>query len=293
MIEAKPASRQFSPSQVALALGVSESSLKRWCDHGVLKTTKTPGGHRKITLRSVLEYLRASQTELVRPELLGLPAGLHQIAETRCASQALRSGLVRGDGMQVRGIVLGSHLAGTTMTELGDEVIAPAFVELGELWASHKLEVYRERRACELTLRALHEMVGYLPDPQQGAPLAIGGTPEGDVYQLPTTLIELVLRAMGWRAQSLGSGHPGPTLHAALIDVAPRLFWLSVSHVQDAAALAATCRELESAAARLGATFVVGGRGLDEKLRSRLAYTAHCDQLKHLESLARSLWQVA
>jgi hypothetical protein len=46
---------------------------------------------------------------------------------------------------------------------------------------------------------------------------------------------------------------------------------------------------LHDAAAEIGAALVVGGRELTESLRRKIRYSAYCDDLQHLESLARSL----
>lgn len=64
----------LSPRQVAVALGVSESSLKRWCDRGMLPTRRTAGGHRRVPLDGVLTFLRETGQDLVRPDVLGLPS---------------------------------------------------------------------------------------------------------------------------------------------------------------------------------------------------------------------------
>ena len=63
----------LTPKQVARAVDVSESSIKRWCDRGVIPTQYTAGGHRRITKSGLFEFLRRGKHNLVYPEALGLP----------------------------------------------------------------------------------------------------------------------------------------------------------------------------------------------------------------------------
>src|SRR5260221_14719652 len=64
---------RVSPKQVARAIGVSESTLKRWCDQGLIPTVRTIGGHRRLLVGAVIRFLQKSQRVLVAPQLLGLP----------------------------------------------------------------------------------------------------------------------------------------------------------------------------------------------------------------------------
>ena len=56
----------LTPKQVARAINVSESSVKRWCDKGVIPTQYTAGGHRRIPLSGLMEFLRSSTTNWCR-----------------------------------------------------------------------------------------------------------------------------------------------------------------------------------------------------------------------------------
>ena len=47
---------QLTTRQVAEALSVSESSVKRWCDQGAIPTIRTVGGHRRIPLDGLLRF---------------------------------------------------------------------------------------------------------------------------------------------------------------------------------------------------------------------------------------------
>ena len=62
----------LSPRELARALGVSESSLKRWADDGKIRFSRTVGGHRRIAVSDALQFARDAKLPLVRPDVLGL-----------------------------------------------------------------------------------------------------------------------------------------------------------------------------------------------------------------------------
>jgi len=62
----------LTPKDLADAIGVSESSMRRWVDSGRLKMTRTAGGHRRIEINEAIRFIRESGTPVVHPEILGL-----------------------------------------------------------------------------------------------------------------------------------------------------------------------------------------------------------------------------
>lgn len=284
-----PTAEIYTPKQIARALGVSESSLKRWCDKGVLPTIRTAGGHRRIALAAVMDYLRLTGRPILRPEILGLPAtsGTGERVIDRGRNR-LAAALIDGDTTACRQVILDLFLAGHSLSSIGDRVISPAFAQIGSGWECGAVEVYQERHACEIVSRVLHELERMVPQGPESAPLAIGGTIEGDVYQLPTTLVALTLRQNGWRTMSLGSGLPLATMLAAIRRHQPKLFWLSISHISDAAEFLTNYDAFFHEAARY-TVVAVGGRALGPELRSAMHYTAFCDRLAHLESFVATL----
>lgn len=283
----------LTPKQVATAIGVSESSLKRWCDRGVLPMVKTAGGHRRIPMSGVLKFLQQTGQTVIRPEVLGLPRLDRQSDRTTDqAVRQLREALTHGAADACRQILFEMFLAGRRLSEICDDVIRPTFVEIGRSWECGETEVYQERRACEITDRILTEMRLAFGATDLSAPRALGGTLSGDDYRLPTAMCELVLQDAGWRAASLGTNLPVASLQAALVNDAPQLVWLSVSHIPDRERFVDEVTQLFEHARRLGIAVVVGGNSVDEDLRQQIRFTAFCESMRQLEAFASS-WKAS
>jgi len=278
-----------TPKQVARAIQVSESSVKRWCDKGVIPTQYTAGGHRRIPMRGLLDFLRSSKQQLVRPEVLGLPATTGQTKRViDRASGQLTEALIQADEEQTRQIVLDLYLAEHSISAICDKVIAKSFVEIGDRWQCGEAEVYQERVGCQLAMRVLHELRMLVPTPPGDAPIAIGGAIAGDQYDLATAMVELVLRDGKWNATSLGGNLPFSTLGPAIKQHRPRMFWISVSHLADESEFLSNYEKMYDEFG-LDVAFVVGGRALTDEIRQQMKYAAFCDNLQHLETFAQTL----
>jgi excisionase family DNA binding protein len=321
---------QFSPKQVAQSLRVSESSVKRWCDQGAIPTIRTVGGHRRITLSGLNEFLQATERTLADPAALGIDTktseasgealsgsgkvlgdskslGLDSKTLTAAGPPPVRRRAVPGDGNepiqqhfrtalaagdeQTCIELLEARIAqGWNRAEAAEDLITDAMRALGDAWDCGDLEVYQERRSCTICSRLIYRLRENLPDLPDSAPTAVGAAPESDPYQLPTALVELALREVGWNAINLGCNLPLDSLIQAINDYQPKLVWLSVTHVSDPSRF---IREQNKLANSLGdgVSLIVGGRCLDDRLRPKLKYTAHCDSLRHLTELSSILRQ--
>lgn len=281
---------QFSPRQIAQALQASESSVKRWCDQGAIPTIRTLGGHRRITVDGLREFLQSSGRTVLAPQILGLPS-------LRCPDHlsvpdnlepdqaAFRQALARGEEDQCREILQRRVSRHGSRGESAEYLISDAMHGLGEAWGCKEIDPYQERRACDLCIRLINELRAELPPIGPDAPVAVGGTPSGDPYQLPTALVELSLREVGWNATSLGNNLPFTSFLQAIADHSPAMVWLSVSSIANPATFVAEQNRL---AAELGddVPLLMGGRALTDEIRPQLSYTAHCDSIRQLIDLA-------
>lgn len=280
----------FSPKEVAFAIGVSESSLKRWVDKGLIRAEKTAGGHRRLELDAVLRYVRGEGKGLVRPELIGLPTGVGTEALSKDASNdEFLKAMIVGDELTARRVVMNLYIAGVNVAEICDNTITSAFHRVGDLWRCGDVEVYQERRACETCSRVIHELRRAVGTGPVDGPVALGGTIDGDPYTLAAGMAELVLRDAGWRASSLGNMLPFESLNAALLKDQPRLMWISVTSIRDIDRFSSNMNILFDTAQSIGTALVVGGQALTSEVRHGLRYTTYCDNYRHLEAFARTI----
>lgn len=281
---------QFTPKQVARAIGVSDASLKRWCDGGKIAFVRTVGGHRRIEIAAVLDFLKSTGRPMVRPEILRLPAtcGSGKTVAKRAVQQTFDA-LASGDEQRLEHVLIDLQLAGRSLPEMIDDVIAPALCQIGEHWQQNKLEIFCERRACDILCRSVTALMRRLPLPRPDAPRALGCAAPTDPYMLPTLFAEATLREAGWHAESLGNWLPVSTLRVAIERAQPRLFWLSASWVANHERFLGEAQVIFDCAVRNGASMVVGGRFLTNPVRARLRYAAFCDTFGHLLNFAASL----
>ena len=278
----------YSPKVVATALGVSESSLKRWCDGGKIEVTKTAGGHRRIPRNAVLNFARDHQFEIDKPEMIGLPKlSRSSQVSLEAAREDLLEMLIAGDESNCRRILIELYLAGFRVSSIGDEVISPVFEEIGHLWECSSLEIYQERLSCEICSRSLLQMRSMLRKPAAEAPLAIGGTPEDDPYALPTALVEMVITQNDYRALSLGARIPWDSLIAAAKKMQPGLMWFSVSYLESEKSFLDGFRRLSNTLDGK-VPIIAGGQGLSDALLNQMQPVVHCDSLSKLDSILQN-----
>jgi excisionase family DNA binding protein len=278
----------MSPAQVARIVGVSESTLKRWVDTGLLRARKTAGGHRRIALAEALAFLRKQGRPAPSLDALGV-LGARPVADPAMTPETLAELLLREDVAISRALLLDEFRRGRAVDDLLDRLLAPAMARVGVLWAQGAIDVYQEHLATHRAWWILVELRDLLPEPPPEAPLALTASPEGDPTLLAGLMAELTLVESGWRALNLGPDLPASSLRNAVDAHRPRLVSVSLSsHAVRPRFFEEYPRVLEAAQA-VGAAVMLGGQGLTPEMQDRLVATAFGTRLAHLKAFAAEL----
>ncbi len=224
--------KTLSPKELAQVVGVSESSIKRWVDSGLINVQRTAGGHRRILLREALRFIRGRSLPVLRPDVLGLPEVANLPVEARTegvTGPALLQLLQQGDAEKVRSLLAAHYMDGHSVARLFDGPMAEALAALGTLWQQGEEGIYLEHLATHICIEALNHLRILMPKPPQNAPVALGSAPPNDPYIVPSLMASTVLTDMGYETTNLGPDTPYAALLHAVQVHQPALVWLAVT----------------------------------------------------------------
>jgi methanogenic corrinoid protein MtbC1 len=280
----------LSPRDLADAIGASESSLRRWIDSGDIRISRTAGGHRRVPLREAVQFIRKIGAVVVRPEVLHLPPGPAPSSDAKVSDEQLLFAALRDGRRDVaNGLALSWYLQGRTLHELFDGPMRGAMTLVGELWKHEGRGILLEHRATDICLALVASLRSLLPASAETAPLAIGGAPAGDPYQIPSLMAATVLAEAGVRDVNFGPGTPLDLLAAEAALTGAKLVWVSVSAVSDAKALRAAIKRLAGQLSARNVELVIGGHGSAD-VAPRAAPNVHpMRSLGELAAFARGL----
>jgi excisionase family DNA binding protein len=254
---------------VARLLRVSEATVKRWADSGLLQSEKTVGGHRRFSLNAVASLRRElgigpgagkpSQKNTQKRASIDLPATA-QFADT----------LLRADEEQAGALLVQAYLSGAPLTTLFDETVTKAMHHIGELWFKGSITVADEHLATRVVFSALQTLSAVTMPVQPTGQKAICCGIEGDLHELPVQLARIILESEGWEAQSLGPNTPLFALSDMVARQRPQLVCISARSISDLDRATAEYGQLRKVTGKLGVSVVIGGEGFrDPVFRER------------------------
>lgn len=284
----------LSPKELAEAIGVSESSLKRWADEGKVRVTRTAGGHRRIAFSEAIRFIRETQSPVVRPDILGLSDVANvmtqgQLGELGDPEATLSEAMQAGDVATARGLMVAWYLEGHSVPALLDGPVRSAMHRVGALWEHDDRGIFVEHRATDICVEALNHLRWLLPRPSETAPLAMGGAAEHDPYIIPSLMCSIVLADLGFRATNLGAHTPVTTLKNAVREYGARLVWYSYSSPIERRETHRQIEHLAADVAEAGSTLVVGGRQIDATDRFNAPNVHIMQTMGEMAAFARGL----
>jgi methanogenic corrinoid protein MtbC1 len=255
-------------------LDVSESTVKRWADAGLLRCRKTIGGHRKFDQEDVAEFQNNCGLAIeAASRAVDLDATIEELfagPDFTGLSTRYRDAAIAGQFGCAAGILKEARRRGHTLASVGDNVIAPAMHTIGDMWRAGKIGVLDEHTATFATAQALMDWRQSTQKTRPEGGVAIVGCSEGELHNIASIIIAGILESLSWKVIYLGHHTPVFSFAEAITKFSPDLVCISITMTDNIERAARDYEKLRRAASKSGVKLVLGGEALkDECVRAR------------------------
>lgn len=273
--------------QLARMWQVSEATVKRWADAGLLHPVRTPGGHRRFALSEVLRFQNERGLEVGREGLKAmhvstLPLEREGLNEREVAERFFEA-IVRVQEAQATSVLLAAYVGGATLLKILDISVKEAMHRIGNLWYCGEVTVADEHLATRTALRAIETLRECIRRAQTDGRRALVCAVEDELHDLPVLCVQLLLEESGWQVMNLGGNTPFFTLAEAIGKHSPGLVCISSTANMAMSRNAREYSEFRGAAENAGVKIALGGEGFrDDAVRQRFPASLHAGNFQDL-----------
>lgn len=262
----------FTTIEVARLCRVSDATVKRWGEAGLLKSERTRGGHRRFRAEEVARFQRDQGLGLKQShgdESVRKKTNRTRYKKVHSDSIFLQS-LIDGGEEAATNFVVTAHLEGKPLTEIIDRLICPAMQEIGELWHREEISVAQEHLATRTVISAIYKLRSTLPVPEMKNALVVCCAMEGDLHELPALLAQITVENEGVEVVNFGAATPLYCLADEIVRYSPNFVCISAAVINDLERLSRDYKDFREKIAKLGIPILLGGRVFDdEHIRNR------------------------
>lgn len=282
----------LTTKEVARLCRVSDATVKRWEDAGLLQSERTSGGHRRFRAEEVIRFQREQNLGLKKSHGdESVVSALIKRRENKYSNgSTLFNSLISGSEEAATTELIGEYLRGKSLTEIFDYSICPAMRQVGELWREGKLSISQEHLATRTAQNSIYKLRNFLSVPKMTDNLAVCFAMEGDFHELTTHLAQTTIENEGWEVLNFGANTPLKCLAKELSANSPKMICISVTIIAEVETLARDYRCFAERIGKLQVPIVMGGRALeDSAVRQKFPAAAYFRSFAEMAEFTRNL----
>ncbi len=278
----------LSTADVARLFDVTETTVKRWADEGVLRCQKTPGGHRRFAIRCIVEFAEKNNLEPIGALDLsdhdGLALRIQAAVLERAFAQLVHAFVEKAlspDRCDLFHYLSYLYEHRFQVWEIFDEVVRPGMCEIGSRWQRGDIGINHEHRASYEILDAMAKLQSQImvkPPNGKAALLACVGE---EPHEIGLRCISYLLESEGWSTHYLGARMPVKAIVGAVQDLKPSLICLSVTQMVEQWDWVDEVRQLTRSLCK-GCHIILGGRAIGEQEFHPNPFDAICSTSREL-----------
>lgn len=284
--------KSLTTKEVARLCRVSDATVKRWEDAGLIQSERTNGGHRRFRADEVARFQK--ETGLGLKTQCGDESATSAAARRRYTKANFESpffdAVIRGCETEAANILINQSLQGNSATRIFDEIICPALSVIGNLWFTGEISVTQEHLATRATFNALFKLRNSLPLAASNEKIALCCAFEGDLHELPTYMAQMTLESLGYEVINFGANTPVYSLYEEVSQFAPALICISATVLENLERTSREYKEFRSQISKTQTPIFLGGRVFNEKdLKTRFPAEHYPQTFGQLAELTKKL----
>lgn len=285
-------SKSLTTKEVARLCRVSDATVKRWEEAGLLQSERTNGGHRRFRAEEVARFQREACLGLkVSPggESVTTAASRRRFNKSHSSCSFFQS-IVAGCEMEAADILISSFLQGESLVKIFDELVSSALCRVGELWYNGELSVTQEHLATRATFCALYKLRSVLPIVATNNKIALCCALEGDLHELPPYLAQMTLENQGFEVVNFGANTPLYSLIEEVSHFSPALVCISATVMENIERASREYKEFRTQIGKSKTPVVLGGRVFKEhNLMLRFPAELYAQNFAQLNDFAQKM----
>lgn len=284
--------KNLTTKEVARLCRVSDATVKRWEDAGLLKSERTSGGHRRFRAEEIARFQREQNLglKLTHGDESAAKALTRRRANKNHSHSSLFHSLVAGAEEDAANQITGAHLHGAPLVDIFDDLICTAMRRVGELWYQGELTIAQEHLATRTAHNAIYKLRHLLPMPEMNGELAMCCAFEADFHELPTHLAQMTLENEGWEVLNFGANMPLYSLTEEVFQHSPAVVCISATVMTDIERLARDYKEFRERVGKLKIPVILGGGAFfDEQIRRRFPAEIHAESFAEVAAFVRRI----
>lgn len=279
----------LTTKDVARLLHVSEATVKRWADDGLLVPKKTVGGHRRFSIHSIA---RLRREQGLAPAALSSKASGKEKAESRRLPSAERFTelLLSDNEVDASAQLIDAYLQSHALATLFDTTVTNAMHRIGDLWFQGNITIADEHLATRVMLSALQKLRAIVVPGEATGLMAICCGIEGDLHEMPVHLAQMLIEIEGWDTTNLGPNTPLFALRDMVAQKKPRLVCISSRAIVDLDRATTEYAQLRKVLEKINCATLLGGEGFrDPTLRQRFPGEFYAETFGGLSTFVKEL----
>ena len=283
------AAANLTTREVARLLLVSEATVKRWADDGLLLPKKTVGGHRRFSIQSVARLRREQGIAPVAQSPTKRVAKRIVSAELP-SPDSFSEVLLSDTEAEATAKLIDAYLKGHALATLFDTTITKAMHRVGDLWFTGTITIADEHLATRVVLSAVQKLRAIVVPGQETGLKALSCGIEGDLHELPIHLAEIIFESEGWAISNLGPNTPLFTLRDMVAQKKPDLVCVSARSIVDLDRATVEYAQFRKIIEKIKCTTVLGGEAFrDFNLQQRFPAEFYAESFSGLSTFLKEL----